>query len=95
MNNIINIIRSDQEEIPVSRIEDVDADALELFVEENCQYLTKNMSLDNLPEYISIGAIIRNGDIFIPNPHSEIHKGDELLLFTKDEDIAKAENLFL
>tara|TARA_Y100000590_G_scaffold74743_1_gene82553 strand:+ start:2777 stop:4126 length:1350 start_codon:yes stop_codon:yes gene_type:complete len=95
VNNIINIIRSDQEEIPVSRIEDVDADALELFVAENCQYLTKDMSLDKLPEYISIGAIIRNGDIIIPNPHSEIHKGDELLLFTKDEDIAKAENLFL
>ena len=95
VNNIINIIRSDQEEIPIFRIEDVDVDALELFVAENSPYLVKNMSLDNLPEYISIGAIFRNGDVIIPNAHSEIQKDDELLLFTKDEDIAKAESLFL
>ena len=38
VNNIINIIRSDQEEIPISRIEDIDADALEICVTENSQY---------------------------------------------------------
>ena len=53
------------------------------------------MNLDKLPEYISIGAIFRNGDVIIPNSHIEINKGDELLLFTKDEDIEKAESLFL
>ena len=37
----------------------------------------------------------RNGDIIIPNLHTEILPDDELLLFTKDENITKAENLFL
>ena len=95
VNNIINFIRSDQEAIPVSRIEDMDVDALELTVSENCKYLQKKINLDKLPDYVCIGAIIRNGEIQIPNPHTEIIPQDELLLFTKEVDIIKTENLFL
>ena len=39
VNDIINFIRSDQEDLPVSRIEDLNIDALELVVKSNCQYL--------------------------------------------------------
>jgi len=95
VNNIINFIRSDQEAIPVSRIEDVDVDALELTVSEDCKYFNKNMSLEKLPDYVSIGSISRAGEIIIPNPHTEILSGDDLLLFTKEKNIQKAENLFL
>ncbi len=95
VNNIINFIRSDQESLPVSRIEDVDVDALELTVKENCKYLQKKMNLENIPEYVSIGSIYRNGNIIIPNQHTEILPKDELLLFTKDKNILKAENLFI
>ena len=95
MNNIINFIRSDQEALPVSRIEDVDVDALELTVSEDCKYYHKNMSLESLPDYVCIGSICRNGDIIIPNLHTEVLPGDELILFTKEKNISKAENLFL
>ncbi|SVC68344.1 uncharacterized protein METZ01_LOCUS321198, partial [marine metagenome] len=37
----------------------------------------------------------RNGDIIIPNLHTEVLPDDELLLFTKEDNITKAENLFL
>ena len=53
------------------------------------------MSLETLPDYVCIGSISRNGDIIIPNPHTEILPGDDLLLFTKEKNIQKAENLFL
>ena len=43
-NKVINFIRSDQEDLPVSRIEDVDVDALELTVSENSKYIQKKMS---------------------------------------------------
>jgi len=95
VNNIINFIRSDQEDIPVSRIEDVDVDAVELTVNDSCKYINKNISIDKIPDYICIGSICRSGDIIIPNSHTEILPGDELLLFTKEKNIIKAENLFL
>ena len=95
VNNIINFIRSDQEALPVSRIEDVDVDALELTVSDNCKYIHKNMSLEKLPDFVCIGSICRNGNIIIPNPHTEVLPGDELLLFTKEKNILKSENLFL
>jgi len=95
VNKIINFIRSDQEDLPVSRIEDVDVDALELTVSENSKYLQKNMSIGKLPDFLCIGSIIRNGNIIIPNTLTEVLSGDELLLFTKDKNISKAENLFL
>ena len=94
VNNIINFIRSDQESLPVSRIEDVDVDALELTVKENCQYFQKQMKLEKIPNYVCIGSIYRNGDIIIPNQHTELLPEDKLLLFTKDKNILKVENLF-
>ena len=94
VNNIINYIRSDIEEVPLSRIEDIDIDALELTISDDCKYFKKDLALDKLPEYFCIGSIGRNGNMIIPNPHTELHPGDELLLFIKEENISKAENLF-
>ena len=37
VNSIINFIRSDQQDLPVSRFEDIDVDALELTVTEDCK----------------------------------------------------------
>ena len=51
--------------------------------------------MEKLPDYVCIGAIFRNGDIIIPNPLTEVLPADELLLFTKEKNIVKAENLFL
>ena len=51
--------------------------------------------LTDIPENIALGAIMRNKKINIPDQHSEIHPGDELLLFSKSENIEIAENLFI
>ena len=47
-----------------------------------------------MPENISLGPIIRNGKVKIPNQHSEILSDDELLLFSKAKNIEIAESLF-
>ena len=49
---------------------------------------------DKIPKNIALGAIIRNGRIEIPNHHTHIYPDDELLLFTKPENIPSAERLF-
>ena len=95
VNSIINIILSDQESIPVSRIEDVDVDALELSVSEHSKYLQKKMTLEKIPPSIIIGAVYRNGKVIIPNKHTELQPRDNLLVFTKEINILKAESLFL
>jgi len=61
----------------------------------DCKYFKKNMTLDQLPEFVCVGSISRSGDNIMPNQHTEILPGDELLLFTKEKNIIKAENLFL
>ena len=44
---------------------------------------------------ISLGAIIRNGKIIIPDNHTEIHQEDKLLLFGKADDLESVEDLFI
>ena len=94
VNEVLNFIRSDQQDLPVSRFEDINVDALELTVTQDCKYIRKRLTLEQVQDDLCIGSISRNGEMIIPNPHTEIHPGDELLLITKEENIPKAEKLF-
>ena len=80
--------------MPVTRFEDIDIDAIELTVSPNCKYLHKRYTLEQLSEEYCIGFITRNNELIIPNAHTEIRSGDELLVMIKDENISKAEKLF-
>ena len=95
VHDIINFIKSDQEDIPVSKIEDVDIDALEIIVSPNSKYIDKNYSFTSIPDYIKVGAVIREDKVIIPSQHTEIFINDKLILFVKDSLISKAEELFL
>ena len=95
VHDIINYIRSDQEDLPVSKIEDVDYDALEIVVSSKSKFILKNYSFNTVPDYIRIGAIIRDSKVIIPTQHTEIIINDKLILFIKDNLISKAEDLFL
>ena len=55
---------------------------------------SKSVKNSNYRSNIALGAIIRNDKVEIPNPHSSIHPDDELLLFTKPENLSSAERLF-
>ena len=94
VNEILNIIESEKEEIQISRFEDIDIDALQITVLKSCKYFSKNYSIEDLPESICLGAIIRKDEIIIPTFKSSILPNDELLLFVKPASISKAENLF-
>ena len=94
VNEVLKLIRSDQQDLPVSRFEDIDVDAIELTVNPECKYLGKKYSIKQIPEELCIGAICRNSEMIIPNNLTEIFADDELLVITKDENISKAEKLF-
>ena len=94
VNEVLKLIRSDQQDLPVSRFEDLDVDAIELIVTPECKYLRKKYSIEQVPEKLCIGAICRNNEMIIPNNFTEILAEDELLVITKEENISNAEKLF-
>ncbi len=94
VNEVLKLIRSDQQDLPVSRFEDLDVDAIELTVAPECKYLRKKYTIEQVPEKLCIGAICRNNEMIIPNNFTEILAEDELLVITKEENISNAEKLF-
>ena len=94
VNEVLKLIRSDQQDLPVSSFEDLNVDAIELSVMPECRYIRKKLTIDQIPEELCIGAISRNNEMIIPNNHTEIYAEDELLVITKDENISRAEKLF-
>lgn len=94
VNEVFKIIHTDQQEIEISRFEDIDIDSIELKVMPDCKFLRKKYILDDLPDSICLGAIIRDSKIIIPNQKTNIKENDQLLIFLKPEYISKVENIF-
>ncbi len=94
VNEVFKFIHTDQQEIEISRFEDIDIDSIELDVIDGCKYLKKKYAISDLPESICLGAIIRGEKIIIPNINSTIQKNDKLLIFLKPDFISKVENIF-
>ena len=94
VNEVLKLIRSDQQDLPVSSFEDLNVDAIELSVMPECRYIRKKLTIAQIPEELCIGAICRNNEMIIPNNHTEIYAEDELLVITKEENISKVEKLF-
>ena len=94
VNEVIQIIKSDQQDHPVFRFDEIDIESIEIKVSKSSKYIQKKYSISDIPENISLGAIIRNGKIYTPDQHIEIYPDDELLLFSKAKNIEIAESLF-
>ena len=94
VNEVLKFIHTDQQEIEISRFEDIDIDSIELEVVSNCKFLRKNYTLEDLPDTICLGAIIRDSRVIIPNKKTNVLENDKLLIFLKPEYISKVENIF-
>ena len=94
VNEVLKIIRSDEDKLVVSRFDEIDVESVELKVTENSEFINRNLSIKELPDEICLAAIIRKDKVIIPIRNTELKIDDELLFFTKSEDIYKAEELF-
>ena len=94
VNEVVKFIQTDQQEIDISRFEDIDIDSMEIKVLPKCKYILKRYTLQDLPESICLSAIIRNKEVIIPQFDTELNVDDKLLIFLKPEYISKVENLF-
>ena len=95
VNEVLNVIRSNEDNLEIHRFDDVGVEAIDVKVDDNSTYIKKNMTIDTIPSDYSVAAIIRNDKIIIPNFMTEIKSGDELLIFAKPEDAKDAESLFI
>ena len=93
VNEVIRFMKSDMVK-SISRFEDLDTDCIEIKVKDDSKYIKKRYTIDKIPKNISLGAIIRGDRVEIPNHHSHIYPDDELLLFTKSDNVIAAERLF-
>ena len=94
VNKVLKIIRSDEDKLSVSRFDEIDIESVEITVKEDSDFLIRELSIKDLPDEICLAAIARKDKIIIPIRTTELKVGDELLFFTKLEDIYKAEQLF-
>ena len=95
VNEVLNVIRSNEDNVEIHRFDDVGVEAIDVIVNENSYYLNNQMQIEEIPSSFTVAAIIRNGQVKIPNTMSEIKANDELLIFAKPEDAQEAENLFV
>ena len=95
VNEVLNVIRSNEDNVEIHRFDDVGVEAIDVIVNEDSYYLNNQMQIEEIPSSFTVAAIIRNGQVKIPNTMSEIKANDELLIFAKPEDAQEAENLFV
>ena len=94
VNEVLKIIRSDEDKLSVSRFDEIDIESVELKVKEDSNFVIRNLEIKDLPDEICLAAIVRKNKIIIPRKNTELCINDDLLFFTKSEDIHTAEKLF-
>ena len=94
VNEVLNIIRSDEDDVIISRFDEIDIESVKLIVTESSDYINRNMLIRDLPIDVCLGAIIRGNKVIIPRINTSLRISDELLFFAKSEDLYKAEQLF-
>tara|TARA_B100000131_G_C18115631_1_gene611191 strand:+ start:1390 stop:2736 length:1347 start_codon:yes stop_codon:yes gene_type:complete len=93
VNEVVKYIHSDKS-LSISHFEDIDVEVLELSVSEESKVSRKKYTIDQLPEDIRVGGIIRGGKAIILDQIGHIMPSDDIIVFVKEESIVKAKNLF-
>ena len=95
VNEVLNVIRSNQDNLEIHRFDDVGVEAIDVLVSIDSKYLKQSMSIDDIPKEYLVASITRDDKIIIPNSRTEIKSEDHLLIFTKPEHAHDAESLFV
>ena len=94
VNEVLKIIRSDQDELPIYRFDDIEVEAVDIVVKTNSKYLKKGYTVSKIRERASLACIVRNGKYIVPDFRTEELENDELLIFAKPKNVSDIESLF-
>lgn len=75
-------------------VHDGAAEVIEAEALETSTLVGKPLREVNLPDGILVGAIVRSGEVIIPNGATEIVAGDRVVLFARFDQVKKVEQMF-
>ncbi len=78
----------------VMKVSESDAEAIEFVVEDGAKIAGKKLSKVKFPHGSILGAIIKNGQMDIPNGDSVINAGDCVIVFSLPTAIKKVQSFF-
>ena len=93
VNDILRLLRSGNVLKDVL-IKDIDAEVLELVVNEKAKACNKKVSSIPFPRDAVIGAILRSDKVVLPTGDVIIQPGDDIVIFSQPESIPQIESLF-
>jgi trk system potassium uptake protein TrkA len=78
----------------VTRLRESEAEVMELEAMGGSKVVTKPLKELAFPVGSIVGAVVRQGEVFIPDGNFQIQQGDSVVVFAMPEAIKKIEKLF-
>jgi trk system potassium uptake protein TrkA len=83
-----------REILSLDLLEGGDAEVVEFQVPDRAKILKRQLMDLNFPRDAIVGAVIRGGEIFVPDGHFKFQKGDDALVFTLTQSLDALEAMF-
>jgi len=80
--------------VSVVSLPGIDAEAIELIPREGSKITKNKLNNISFPKDAIIGAITRDGEVFVPVGGHQVKAGDKVVVFTLPKFVAKVEKLF-
>jgi len=80
--------------VAISLLEGAKAQAMEVIVSEETTIKNKKLKHVNFPRDCIVGAVVRDGDVIIPNGETILQIGDRAIIFALSTAISKVEDIF-
>ncbi|MGI6450691.1 MAG: Trk system potassium transporter TrkA [Desulfitobacteriia bacterium] len=80
--------------VAISLLEGAKAQAMEVIVSQETTIKNRKLKDVGFPRDCIVGAVVRDGDVFIPNGQSILQDGDRAIIFALSTAISKVEDIF-
>ena len=94
VNSIIREIRSDQSEVSLITIDELDVEVIEIMPEPGSRVTQYPLSEIDFPEESIVGVINHHGHLSIAHSNSQLSHEDTVLVFAKNKALTKLRKLF-
>ncbi len=82
------------EVVSVATLKGIDAEAIELVAQEDSPIIKKRLKDLKFPDAALIGAVTRNGNVFVPVGNTLIKPQDKVVVFALPKAVASVEKMF-
>jgi len=82
------------EVVSVATLRGIDAEAIELVAHKGSKITKKSLRSIKFPEGAIVGAVTRDGEVFVPVGDSSIEPNDKVVVFALPKAVANVEKMF-